>query len=197
MNDLMNHNLRKLKLLMPTTLIDILRNHRHTILIIRKALTAAIQRLALLIVVIERAHTVVLADAAIAHGARAVVLPAQVEGLQEQQDGHADDGDEQQQDLDDGLARVQLLLDGAGREEHVDEHVEEARRRLRVRRRVPVDGPFVDDGEDEVAEDALEEEHARDEVAPDVDGRFEVAGVDEGEAERVGHLVHISISFEG
>ena len=59
----------------------------------------------------------------------------------------------------------------------------------------PVDGPLVDDANGEVAEDGLEKDHAGEEVAPDVDGGFEVAGVDEGEAEGVGHLGVVSMGL--
>ena len=53
---------------------------------------------------------------------------------------------------------------------------------------VPIHAPLIDNGENQVPEDGLEEEHARNEVAEDVDGAAEVAGVDVGEAEGVGHL---------
>ena len=86
------------------------------------------------------------------------------------------------------MAGVEVLafFDRARLQEHVDEHVEEGG--WGGAACGPVDGPFVDYGEDEVAEDGLEEEHAWDEVAEDVDGAAEVAGVDVGEAEGVGHL---------
>lgn len=84
------------------------------------------------------------------------------------------------------LAGIEALSDGAGRQEHVDEHVEKTG--WLVANGIPINAPFPDDGQNEIAEDALEENHAGNEVAPDVDGRAEVAGVDVGEAERVGHL---------
>ena len=48
--------------------------------------------------------------------------------------------------------------------------------------RVPVYAPLIDDGEDKIAEDGLEEDHARHEIAPNVDWRFKMARIDEREA---------------
>jgi hypothetical protein len=103
--------------------------------------------------------------------------------------GTWDDGEEEEGDLYAGLSGVQLFfgVDGAGLEEHVDEHVEQAGGV--ATERVPVDAPFVDDAEDEVAEDGLEEDHARHEVAPDVDLGFEEARVDERPHQTVGHVL--------
>ena len=63
----------------------------------------------------------------------------------------------------------------------------------------PVDAPFVKYCEDKVAEDGLEEDHARDEVTPDVYWVLEVEGVDEGPDKRVRHLAStllIEIDFQ-
>lgn len=172
----MDHDLRKLKLLVLLP-AHILRNEGDTIFVVAKALPAPVHRLALLILVIKRTDSSVLADASIPKRAGAVVLPAQVQRLEEQQDGHAGEGHEQQNDLDGALALVQRVVDRAGLQEHVDEHVEQAGRRAAARSR-PVDGPFIEYREDKIAEDGLKKDHARDEVAPDVDGGLEVPGVD-------------------
>jgi len=119
------------------------------------------------------------ADAAVALGGGFVVFVAEVEGLEEEEDGHLDDGEEDEGHLDACLSCVELFFgfDGAGLEEHVDEHVQQAGGVASDG--IPINAPFVDDTEDEVAEDGLEEDHARHEVAPDVDLGLEESGVDE------------------
>lgn len=193
-NDLMDHDLTKLKPLVLAALVtDILGDGDVAVALAREAIAPAAIHHAMLVVVVvavEGADARRLADAAVAHGAGPVMLPAEVEGLEEEQDRHARDGHQHEHDLQRPLTAVQRLLDLARRQEHVDERVQQPRRRLPDR--VPVDAPFVHDREDEVAKDGLEEDQARDEVAPDVDGRSKVPGVDVGEHKRIRHLMHRS-----
>lgn len=116
-----------------------------------------------------------LPNAAIALRASLVVLPAQIEGLEEQQDRHLNESQEEEYDLDTGLARIEVLIDLARPQEHVNKHVEKSWRLLPDG--VPVDAPLVDDAENQVSKDGLEEYHSRDEISKDVDGRAEVASV--------------------
>ena len=95
------------------------------------------------------------------------MLPPQIEGLQQQQYWDTDPRHEQKDNLDLFLARIQRLDDRAWGQEHIDEHVKKAGRLLANGE--PVDRPLEDDGEDKVSKYGLEEDHARDEVAPNVD----------------------------
>lgn len=120
------------------------------------------------------------------------MLPPEVQRLEEQHDWHHGQRKQYQDDLDRSLPRVKLLFNRAWRKEHVDEHIQQAWWLLSDG--IPVDRPLIDDGEDEVAEDGLEKDHAGEEVAKDVDWCAEVAGVDIGEAEGVGHLIMATVS---
>jgi len=66
------------------------------------------------------------------------------------------------------------FLDLTGFEEHVDEHVQQSRwisiRWFMRPNRIPINTPFVEDGEDKIAEYGLEEDHSWDEIAPYIDG---------------------------
>lgn len=101
---------------------------------------------------------------------------------------HAHQRDQEQHDLDETLAGVELRLriDSAGGEEHVDEHVEETGRGGRGLG--PVDRPLVDDAHDEVAKDAPHEEDLGDELGVDVEVLLEVQVVRDLEADRKRHL---------
>ena len=117
------------------------------------------------------------------------MFPAEVERLQEQEDGNADKSHQKQNDLDCSLTRVQRrirVFKGTGLQEHVDQHVQQGRRILTPGR--PVNAPLVDDRERQVAEDGLEEDHARHKVAPNVDRSLEVACVDKRPHQRKGHV---------
>jgi len=117
-----------------------------------------------------------------------VLLQQQVR-LQAQHPRHADQRDQQQDRLQRRLSSEELFLgiDGSRREEHVDEHVEETGRRDESGLS-PVDGPLVDDADDEVTEDGLHEEELGDEFGVDGHVLFEVDVVGDLEADGEGHL---------
>ncbi|KAI3492688.1 hypothetical protein L1887_42606 [Cichorium endivia] len=103
-----------------------------------------------------------------------VLLPLDV-GRDAEHPGYADEGNEQEDGLYKRLTSEELGLgiNVAGLEEHVDEHVEQARRVVAEDGAVcvglvPVDGPLVDDGEDEVAKERLHEEHLGHDLGPDL-----------------------------
>jgi len=110
--------------------------------------------------------------------------------LQAQHPRHAHQRDQQQDRLQRCLSSEELFLgiDGSGREEHVDEHVEESGRGDETRLS-PVDGPLVDDADDEVTEDGLHEEELGDEFGVDGHVLFEVDVVGDLKADGEGHLV--------
>ena len=144
--------------------------------------------LTVLIVVIQSTNTGPLANTAIALGARPVVLPAEIERLEEEEDGDLDNSQQQEDNLNRSLTRVEsnAAVEGTRLQEHVDQHVQETRRLPASAE--PVDRPLIDDAEDEITEDGLEEDHTRDKVTPYIDRLLEVAGVDVREAQRVGHV---------
>ena len=94
--------------------------------------------------------------------------------LQAQHPWNTDKGDQKQDDLNECLASVKLrsVLDSSRRQEHVDQHVEQIGWGGRGGR--PVDGPLVDDTNDEVTEDAVEEEHLGNELGVDVEVLLEM-----------------------
>ena len=141
----------------------------------RPAICLAASTLGLVLIVIQLLDSS-LANATVALCPGLVVLPTEVKRLQEQHNRHLNHSQQNQNDLHSSLSRVELLLDSARLQEHVDQHVEKARRRLP--NRIPINAPFVDDGKDQVPKDGLKEYHARNEVAEDVDGAAEVACVD-------------------
>lgn len=144
----------------------------------------------------------------------------------------ADEREEEEEDLDEGLARVELVVRGnlratesasrnptalahtcaarcergrrrtthiTGAEEHLDEHVEEVGRVAAGG--LPVDRPFVDDADDEVAKDRLHEEDLREELGPDQLGAPKVQVVEDLEADGERHLrgrdLHTSAARRG
>lgn len=115
-----------------------------------------------------------------------VVGTAECKRLVEQEPGHADQGNCKKNKLHRPLSRVELVIDGSRGQEHVDEHVQ--KRRSNALQANPVHAPLVDDGEAEVAEDAVHEEEARDVVADDVDAGLEEAEVGERQLQGVGHV---------
>lgn len=185
MNDLVDHNLTELEFLV--FVVDVLGDHSDVRISRRPAVGVSVV-VALIIVIVKCGNAGVLADATVSLSTSAVVLPAKVEGLEEQKNWHLDNSQEKQDNLNTSLATVKLLAidDRTRREEHVNQHVQQTGWRLSDG--VPVNAPFVDDSEDQVTEDGLEEDHAGNEVTPDVDRRLEVAGVDVGEAQVVCHV---------
>lgn len=184
-NDLVNHDLGEFKLLMFLA-VNVLSDDGSAAIFASKALSTSVHALVLVIIVIEGANSLAFTDSAVSHGSSAVVLPTQVERLQEEHNGYTADCSKKQDDLKDSLARVKLFFDGTGLQEHVDKHVEQTGRVSTDG--IPVDRPLVNDTEDKVTKDGLEEDHARDEVAPDIDRSLEVLGVDIGKTEGIGHV---------
>ena len=182
-DDLVDHDFAELELLAVLS-INVLGDHGGIRVSGRPAVCVVFA--ILIIVIVKSRDTGVLANATVALSASAVVLPAEVEGLEEEQDGDLDNSEQEKNHLYAGLTGVKLLFDRTRRKEHVNQHVEQTRGLLS--NAVPVDAPFVNDTEDQVAEDGLEEDHARNEVAPDVNRRTEVTSVDVAEAQVVGHV---------
>ena len=54
--------------------------------------------------------------------------------------------------------------------------------------RVPVDGPFEDDGKYQIAKNRLKENHSGDEISPDIYWSFEIPCIDQRETQGIGHL---------
>ena len=93
------------------------------------------------------------------------------------------------------LNAVERHRDGCrGRHEHVDEQSEQRGGRLRARVSwhahvaAPIDGPLVEDGEDEVAKDALEEDHLGQVFEEDALVVAVLDVVEQGEADAHRHL---------
>lgn len=109
--------------------------------------------------------------------------------LEAQHPRHTDEREQDEEDLEGGLAGEELLLgvDVSGTEEHVDEHVEQAGRRDHAGRG-PVDTPLVDDADDEVAEDGLHEEELGDELGVDGSVVLESEVVGDLQADGESHL---------
>lgn len=125
MNNLMNHNLTKLKLLTMLTMTmittDILGEHIDTLSLRPDAVVS------ILIIIIQRANSAALTDASVALGAGTVVLPSEVERLEEEQDWYLDNSEQDEEDLKvllESAVTEEWLLDGAWLKEHVDEHVQ-------------------------------------------------------------------------
>ena len=86
-NDLVDHDFTELKLLVVFAVANVLGNHGNAVVVISVAITSI--GMTVLIVVVECADSRVLANAAVAHCAGLVVLVAEVERLEEEQDGNA------------------------------------------------------------------------------------------------------------
>ena len=86
-NNLMDHDFTEFKLLVVFAVANILGNHGNAVVVISVAITSI--GMAVLIVIVERADSRVLADATVAHCASLVVLVSKVERLEEEQDGNA------------------------------------------------------------------------------------------------------------
>jgi len=183
-DDLVDHDLGEFKLLVLLA-VDVLGDNGSATVVTAEALSTVLA-VVLIVVIVKGADSLALANSTVSHRSSAVVLPAQVERLQEEHDGYTTDSSKEQNDLNSSLARVKLFHNGTRLQEHVDKHVEQTGRVGTDG--VPVDRPFVDDTEDEVTEDGLEEDHTRKEVTPDIDRSLEVPGVDVGETERVCHV---------
>jgi hypothetical protein len=182
-NDLVDHNLTKLELLMLLT--NVLRDHSNSLAIFVEAVAVAI---GVFIIAVQSTNSRGFTYATVTLGASTAVLPSKIERLEEEEDGNLDESQEQENDLDNRLSSVKLfaLRNSSRLEEHVNKHVEQSRRLAASAQ--PINRPFVNNANNKVAKDGLEEDHARDEVTPDVNGLLEVASIDVREAERVGHV---------
>src|SRR3569833_576909 len=90
-NDLTDHHLPKLKLLVFLILAQVLREHGHALSVVavpRPDGVPVVVVVVVIVVPVESADTRPLSNAAVAMGAGAVVLPPEVQRLQEQQDRH-------------------------------------------------------------------------------------------------------------
>jgi len=183
-NDLVNHDVGEVKLFVLFDIVDILGKHGNAFAVAGRAVTVTPIDL---LIVVKGANPGLLAKSPVAQGAGAVVFTAEPERLEQKHDGHLNDGNKEQEHLESGLMREERLIDGTRAQEHEDKHVEQTRGALSTI--LPVHGPLVENGNDEVAEDRLEEQHAGNEVTPDVDFGFEVPCVDVLEAESIGHLI--------
>jgi len=188
-NDLVNHDFGKLELFMFLISTDILGDHSCTIFAIGETWpSVAVHTLVFLIIIlVKSADSGAFSNAPVAHCPCSVVFPAKIEGLQEEHYRDTDEGHKQKNNLDGSLPSVELLLDGTGLQEHVNKHVEQSRRVLSDSN--PIDGPLVDDGEDEIAKNGLEKDHARNEVGKDVDWSLEMTSINVRKAKRIGHLM--------
>ena len=118
-----------------------------------------------------------------------LMLLVQHVGLQAQHPWDTNKGDHEEDDLDKGLTSVELFawLDCSRRQEHVDQHVEQIG--WGGGRGRPVDGPLVDDTNDEVSKDTVEKEELGDEFGIDVEVFFEVQMVGYLQADGECHLI--------
>ena len=134
-NDLMNHDLRKFKLFMFTSMLSamsyVLRDHRHAVRVTLEALPATPIHMPILIhwrvgiIIIQRRDARRLANASVSPRSGTVVFPPEIERLQEQHRRHAYRSGQQENNLNEALPAEELLLDVAWLQEHVDEHVEQ------------------------------------------------------------------------
>jgi len=89
-NDLVDHHFTKIKLFVVSTVPNILRDHGNAVFIVSKTLASAtVKKLALIVIIIQCADSRVLSNAAVTLSPSFVVLPSQVEWLQEKQNGDA------------------------------------------------------------------------------------------------------------
>ena len=108
---------------------------------------------------------------------------------------HADQREEEEEHLHASLAGVELRfgVDDAWLEEHVDDHIEQAWRRVVERVAggvggVPVDAPLVHDRDHKIAEERLEEEELWQELGPDPRRALKVQVVRHVEQDRKRHV---------
>jgi hypothetical protein len=187
-NNLVNHDVGEVEFLVLLPFLNILGDHGNTLAIAGHAITVTAINLS---VVVESADTGLLAKSPVSQGAGTVVLTAQPEWLEEEHDGYLNDSDEEQEYLNAGLVGEKWFGNSTGAQEHEDKHVEQTRRVLSDFH--PIHRPLVEDSDNEVTENGLEEQHAGNEVTPDVNLRLEVSCVDQLEAESIGHLVILSV----
>jgi hypothetical protein len=188
-NDLVDHDFAELKLLVVLAMAEILSNHGNAVVIISEAFASAVHGTTILVIIVKRTDTLALADTTVSESASLVVLVPKVERLEEEEDWHAYERREEKDNLKCGLAGIQRCcswLERTRLQEHENQHVQQTGRALTTGR--PVDAPLVHNRESKVTKDGLEEDHTRDEVAPDIDLGLEVASVDECPHEREGHV---------
>ena len=125
MNDLVDHNLTELELLMLLT--NVLRDHSNSLAIFVEAVAVAIS---VLIIAVQSTNSGGFTYATVTLGASTAVFPSKIERLEEEEDGDLDESQEQENDLDNRLSSVKLftLRNSSGLEEHVNKHVEQSRR---------------------------------------------------------------------
>lgn len=89
MDDLVNHNLTELEFLV--LIVDVLGDHSN-VGVGRRSAVGVCAVVALIVVVVECGNASVLADATVSLSTSPVVLPAKVEGLEEQENWHLGKG---------------------------------------------------------------------------------------------------------
>lgn len=172
MNGLVNHYFRKLKFLV-FLFADILGDHGGGFVVGSHTVTTTVEKLPVLVIRVKRIDSRVFSDPTIPFSADLVIFVPQVQWLQQEKNGDTDSCTEYKRDLNELLARIELFFDIAWLEEHIDEHIQQARSGRSLTLAVvvaPVNGPFEDDGENEIAEDGLEKDHAGDKIGPNIDG---------------------------
>lgn len=181
----MDHDIRKIEFLM-LAFVEVLRNHRNALTITSQAVTALRWTAVQITIFIQRTHSFLLPNASVSEGSGAIVFIAKPKRLEEEHSWNLNDSQKQQDNLHPALSRIELLFNLAGIKEHEDQHVKETRRGFPTR--VPIDRPFINDGDDEISKDRLEENHSRDKIAKNVNLGLEVSRIDILQAERVCHL---------
>ena len=103
----------------------------------------------------------------------------------------SDKGEKKQENLNKALSGVKLggRIDSSGRQEHVNQHIQQSWRRVGLLG--PVERPLVDDADNEVSKDTLHEQDLRDELAPNVDVLLELEMVGHLQTDRERHLSYI------
>ena len=143
-NNLVNNYFTQLKLLM-LLVINIFRDHMNAS--IKAIATVAINGpIAIFVITISGNNMRRLANSTITLGSRLLMLLPEHVGLETQHDGDLNHSDEEQDVLNERLAGIQLDVDRAGLQEHVNQHVQQAGGLPTDAE--PVDRPLVDDADD-------------------------------------------------
>jgi len=175
MNDLVDGNLAKFEALMFSVLFTVPSGNSTTLFFLGHISTVT-------------PMAIIRSDSSVASTLLLLVFLPQQVWLHAQHPRHADGCQQQQEHLEWALTPEHFILwlEGARREEHKDEHVEQARGRHSGSG--PVCDPFEDDATDEITEDGLEEEDLGDKFGPDVNALLEVDMVRNLEANRKRHM---------
>ena len=94
-DDLVDHDLAKIEFLVLLTMTNVLCDHCNAIVIVSETLASTVGVAVGVFIVIKSADTGRLANAAVSKSLSPVVLPTEVERLQEQKNGNADKSHQQ------------------------------------------------------------------------------------------------------